>query len=546
MLSVLTATVGLACSSLVVNTTLGQVEGRTDEELGTQYFYGIPFGKAERFAPPTDQDRWNGVKKLGMTQPPSCPQAHLTKDIWFGQEDCLTIDIWRPGGLTGGENLPVMVWVFGGGFVIGSDDQVNIYNGKKIAKNFNTIVVAMNYRVDNLGFLALNSLFAEHNTTGNYGLLDQQLALKWVQQNIASFGGNPASVELFGQSAGGCSVVAQLAMPSSKGLFSSAAIESSLPVSNVMWVSKKNAVSFGEVFASHVGCPESNGNQISCLRNKPLEEILNALLEWRHDLPKTAGFLPSLMPIMTWWPTIDGSTLPYPPVESVQKGIFTDVPTIMGTVQNEGSIFAPGMPLIVNSTLDVPIEYPITSQGWQRSVEHFFGKGTSNSGKIVSFYESVYPKPSVNSTMYYSNLTADLIRDLFFICPARFLQRNIASSPTRKSPIFAYHFSQNISSYLYDAFGDYHTSEIPYVHNLVDEWRKWKDDEVSLSLKMAGYWTSLAAGDAQVTCPTCPQWRPFTMGDQGYMSFATPTGMKVDLMTNVCDFWDTIGYESVV
>eukprot|EP01064_Diplonema_japonicum_P030238 TRINITY_DN5088_c0_g1_i1.p1 TRINITY_DN5088_c0_g1~~TRINITY_DN5088_c0_g1_i1.p1 ORF type:complete len:565 (+),score=61.39 TRINITY_DN5088_c0_g1_i1:59-1696(+) len=522
--------------SLVVETQHGTVKGRFDVFTKTDYFYGIPYGADTggegRFKPPTAPKKWSGVKELDVLQPPMCPQVHAEKNEWFGKEDCLTIDVFRPSfEETRLSNLTVMVWIYGGAYVIGSADQLNIYNGKDLAKNYNAIVVSMNYRVNNLGFLALPSLFAESNTTGNYALLDQQFALKWVKNNIEKFGGNPSNVMLFGQSAGGCSVTAQLSMPGSAGLFHSAAIHSPLPVSDVSWISYKNATSFGELYAEQVGCP-NNSTQLTCLRSLPLSTLLNAVLEWRFKFPKTDRTgLPRLMPLMAWWPVIDGTVLPDTPINlaSTSKG-FHDVPIILGNVDNEGSIFMPMIPFIVGG--DVPVTLPLSASGLKRTLLHFFNE------TVVDSAVAFYGKRGITSER-----TASLIiRDFFFECPARFLTRSLLSNPSRKSPVFSYHFNQTISSDLYKEFGDYHTCEVPFAFNLVNQFRKWTPEETALSNKMAGLWTSFARTNGHPSCPTCPQWPAYALNDNKYLSLETPTTVKTNLNLEACDYWDKWGY----
>ena len=523
--------VATATCKPIVDTKYGKVQGKIDPATGTEYFWGIPFAKPPvdnlRFAPPVEPDNYTHTIRTTDLKPAECAQMHIEKGIIMGREDCLTLDVYRPSNAT---NLPVMVWIYGGGYVVGSDSPTS-YNGKYLAQNRNTIVVAMNYRVNNIGFLALDALMKEHGTTGNYGLLDQQMAMKWVHENIAQFGGDNKRVMIFGQSAGGCSIVAQLAMPSSKPYFQAAVAESPLPVSDITWVSYKNATHFGEVYASSVNC--SHGlNQLKCLRSLPLKTLMNKLLEWRHNLPKDdQQGLPRLMPIMSWWPTIDGTTLPKTPIDAARDGTLNDVPTIMGTVHDEGTIFVPGAPFVINGG-KIPVVYPLSWDGLTRTLLHFFNSSAVT--KIEDFYgREQSPTDTANV----------ILRDFIFTCPVRHLLRTMNSNSQRKNKMWTYQFDATLNSPEYHTFGDYHASEIPYVFEEPNQY--WNETDHKLAKVLSGYWSSMASKGFP-ECEGCAQWSDYkadlSSQSDSYMKLATPNTMQPDLLDKYCNFWDYIGY----
>ena len=215
----------------IVKTEGGYISGMS--ESGIRAYLGIPYA-----APPTGDLRWRpseaikpweGFRKTDKFGP-SCPQAVAPA---FGSEwtpgnmseDCLNLNVWTPA-VDSNEKLPVMVFIYGGAYVRGSSS-LPLYNGTALAKK-GVVVVTFNYRVGVLGYMAHPQLSKEspHNTSGNYALLDQEAALKWVKHNIAAFGGDPARVTIFGESAGAANIISQLATPQSRGLYSQAIIES--------------------------------------------------------------------------------------------------------------------------------------------------------------------------------------------------------------------------------------------------------------------------------------------------------------------------------
>ena len=521
----------------VVETEFGKVSGKVDRETGTEYFWGIPFAAPPvgdlRFSRPVNPQPWNNTKRTTDLRPSACPQLDLENRVFWGKEDCLTLDVYKP---TAAANLPVLVWIYGGGFTIGNSDQIGLYNGKYLAKNHSVIVVAINYRLGNLGFLALDSLKASQGFAGNYGLLDQQFALKWVQNNIGLFGGDKNRVQIFGQSAGGCSVVAQLAMPNSKGLFHSAIAESPLAVSDVSWLSLKNSTRFGEIYSEQMNCsiggsgsPEA---QIKCLRKKSLGELVEPFFEWRHDVPAPErGELPRLMPIMPWWPTIDGVTLPQTPIELARIGKLHDVPTVIGTVHDEGTIFVPLVPFAINGG-DFPVVFPLTEEGYTRTLNHFFNETLSDNVKM--FY---------GTGMSPTKRADTVLRDALFACPARAILRAITENPSRKSPAWTYQFDHVINTDMYRFFGDYHTSEITYVFDHPRD--NWNASDTEMARVMSSFWTSLAR-DQRPSCTNCPEWTPYSFDaatdTDSYMRFGQGTAMQTNLLKVFCDFWDKWGY----
>src|SRR5271169_5398989 len=223
----------------------GLANGAVDEFLGIPY--AAPPVGALRWQPPQPAASWSGVRDATQFAP-HCPQSASP----FGQastsEDCLFLNVFTPSRQQHGSGHPVMVWIHGGALVTGES---NDYDPAGLVADGVT-VVTINYRIGALGFLAHPALADAKGQSGDYGLMDQQAALRWVQRNIASFGGNPHHVTIFGESAGGLSTLSQVASPQAKGLFEKAIVESGSY--NLTQASLASAESAGETFATNAGC----------------------------------------------------------------------------------------------------------------------------------------------------------------------------------------------------------------------------------------------------------------------------------------------------
>jgi para-nitrobenzyl esterase len=296
----------------IVQTSLGAVQGEVVD--GVENFYGIPFAAPPvgelRWAPPQAAKRWEGVRPA-TDFAPSCSQRDGLDAPRSENEDCLYLNVQRPAGTAANANLPVLVYIHGGGFFNGS---ANVENLEKLVRDNNIIGIAINYRLGSLGFLAHPALTAAAGESGNYAFMDQQAALRWVQENAASFGGDPKAVTIAGESAGGNSVCVQMVTPGSKGLFSKVILQSSRcggspPVGK--------AEQTGEKLAAELNCTGTNDEILACLRAKPVAELLAAKTVTTERATGTA-FLPT------------------DPLVALQNGDFTKVPVLVGSQSDEG------------------------------------------------------------------------------------------------------------------------------------------------------------------------------------------------------------------
>ncbi len=296
------------------------------DEDGTAVYKGIPFA-----APPTGENRWrnpqaaphwDGVRKADAFGP-VCPQAKVSRafgsDPLAESEDCLTANVWTPDAHG---KAPVMVWIYGGAFRTGGS-AAPIYDGTDLAKH-GVVVVTFNYRLGWLGFLGHPALAAEAAgaPSGNYGLMDQIAALKWVQANIAAFGGDPSNVTIFGESAGGMSVNDLMASPLARGLFHKAISESGLGLNQM--ATRSEAEASGEALAKRFHAEGDNAAVLAKLRSLTVAQLLGD----QKDLSEARGTSPF----------VDGQVLPEEPAALFAKGQIARAAYIAGSNSNEATL----------------------------------------------------------------------------------------------------------------------------------------------------------------------------------------------------------------
>jgi para-nitrobenzyl esterase len=415
-----------------VETTSGTFRG-APAAAGTRadavtVFKGIPFA-----APPVGELRWRPPAaptcRSGITDAssfgPVCPQIHV--GIIQGNEDCLTLNIWVPKTPALPRPLPVMVWVHGGGNAYGAGSY-RLYDGARLADRGSAIVVTFNYRLGPLGYLALPQLRAEspHGVAGNYGLLDQMAALRWVQTNIAAFGGDPTRVLAFGESGGGRDVCALIASPLAAGLFTRALLES--PPCDFKTLAEMEAAD--APYVSGAGCSGA-ADVLACLRGLSSEQAVRALPS------------PSLLELIAsgsnqyYAANIDGYVLPAAPLTVVQAGQHNKVPVVVGSNAHEASM---AVPLSVRTEAD-----------YQAAVTQHFG------ATVGAALLRVYPAANFSSPR--AALIA-MLTDVNFTCQVR-AQAN-ALVQNQPQPVYRYVFNHGVQGPL-AMFGAFHGAELFYV-----------------------------------------------------------------------------------
>ncbi|MGC8472459.1 MAG: carboxylesterase/lipase family protein [Acidimicrobiales bacterium] len=319
----------------------GWIRGR--EDGGIWEFLGVPYARAPvgplRWRPPERPEPWSGVRDATMPGPlapqvPPAPGATLPGDPLEQSEDCLHLSIWTPA--PDSARRPVLVWVHGGGFTSGSAGSV-LYRGQRLAAEGDVVVVNINYRLGALGFLAHRGLASgggvagsgvgNGGIAGNWALLDQIAALRWVRDHISSFGGDPSKVTVFGESAGAMCLSTLLAVPAAQGLFTGAVIQSGPPYVHRASRAEEAAVSF----VRELGMSEVSR---AALEAVPAGELVSALAALARHWSRPGELPQPLLPV------VDGTILPAAPFEAIARGSASRVATIVGTNRDEMSFFA--------------------------------------------------------------------------------------------------------------------------------------------------------------------------------------------------------------
>ncbi|MDB5462873.1 MAG: carboxylesterase [Phenylobacterium sp.] len=323
----------------IVETRSGKVRGAVRD--GVFVFKGIPYaqdtGGAGRFLPAQPVAAWKGVR-TALSYGPCCPQ--VARDGWksdenafiydwddgYPGEDCLRLNIWSAG--LGGKPRPVMFWIHGGGYETGSSQELPAYDGERLARRGDLVLVSVNHRLGPFGFLDLSQLGgAKYGLSGNVGQLDLVVALRWVRDNIAAFGGDPGNVTIFGQSGGGAKVSTLMAMPSAKGLFHKAIVESGslLNVADTAYTRR-----FAEAVLKALDIAPGD---LSKLTEVPPAALVAAGNTAKKAMPKgPAGTIN-----LGWQPVIDGQAIPGPTWGGGAPGQSANIPMIIGTNLNEFS-----------------------------------------------------------------------------------------------------------------------------------------------------------------------------------------------------------------
>ncbi|NLZ20217.1 MAG: carboxylesterase/lipase family protein [Bacteroidales bacterium] len=326
-----------------VQTVSGPVAGYIED--GVYTYKGIPYAKAERFLPAVDPDPWTEVRS-SLAYGPTCPQGARTGwyddhqafsmhwDDGFPDEDCLRVNVWT-AGINDGRKRPVMVWLHGGGFSAGSGQEQIGYDGANLARDHGVVVVSLNHRLNVLGFLDLSGFGARYAASGNLGMTDIVKALEWVRDNISVFGGDPANVTVFGQSGGGGKVCTLLAMPSAKGLFSKAVVESGsiLEAQTQKWSRRIGAATVRRLGISPARIADIESVPYATL----LEAYDAAVAEVRTEAEHEGGLPENLLDQLLFGtrPVVDSEVLPHQPGSAAAMALSRDIPVIIGTTYHE-------------------------------------------------------------------------------------------------------------------------------------------------------------------------------------------------------------------
>ena len=504
----------------VVKTAQGDVQGFIKENVNM--FYGIPYAAPPvgdlRWKTPQPHANWEGVRKT-TSAPPLCFQSMLY--MQRGQEDCLYLNVATPD-IKPAKPKPVMVWFHGGGFIGGDGLQGTPL--QRLAARGDVVVVSLQYRVGALGFMAHPALSAESEKTnnqsvsGNYGLMDQQAALRWVRDNIGAFGGDSKNVTIFGESAGGMSVCAHLASPVSAGLFKQAIIQSGPCTKNNADLSA--AEKQGEWLAIRAGC-EGRGNLLQCLRDKKPEEILQAL-------PNDPAFVFGEGDFGVWGPVTDGHILPESIQQSFQSGRFNRVPVINGNNDDEGS-------LMVMFSHEYRFK-PLQAEDYEKRIRYLVGDNQTIIDKVKARYPlEKYEDPGA--------ALAAVLGDEFMSCNIH----EVSDWLSPWAPVYAYTFTYPDAAFVLPEMrklGAFHSAELQFVFHAPMNWFRsyFSGDELKLSNAMMDYWSQFAHTGNPNRAEQLV-W-PLYAEQKNQMMFDRKLSIANNSKQEACAFWRSLGLDN--
>jgi para-nitrobenzyl esterase len=475
---ILFASLILSHGQEIVKTKSGRLSGASAN--GVFIFKGIPFAAPPvgelRWQAPQPVKPWKGILECKNFGPSPMQSNPVPFRMWTQEfiapakplsEDCLYLNVWTPS-VSPAQKLPVLVWIYGGGFVSGSA-ACPIYDGEEIAK-MGIVYVAINYRVGVFGFMAHPELTAESKTksSGNYGLMDQIAALKWIKENISAFGGDPEKVTIAGQSAGAFSVQALVASPLTTGLFRGAIAQSGAltgrPSVSLATAEKSGATLSGKTKLKN----------LAALRALPADSILT---------------LASTLPFGTFSPIVDGHVLPSGAREIFERHRHHDVPVMLGWVTGDGNVSSAAPP----------------------SAEKFRGNAKAAYGDRTEEFFSMFPAQTEEDV--------------------KTSQQRLGMLQFAGFPDYEWALWNNNNSYVYQFryvptdkpgfpnFGAFHTSEVPFALHTLGKWdRPWTSVDYSVQKYMSAYWVNFVK-NGNPNGSELPDWKPFTAGEGAIMEF---------------------------
>lgn len=518
---------------LTVATTAGRVQGL--RIAGVEVFRGVPYGAppvgARRFMPATPPPSWTGVREaagFGL-RAPQPPRAMIPEvgDALTGSgptgEDCLNLNVWTTG--ISATPKPVVVWFHGGAYRSGSANSV-FYDGTALATSHDVVVVTVNHRLNVLGFLDLSSVGdTRYASSGNVGLLDLVLALRWVRDNIAQFGGDPGNVTAMGQSGGGGKVSMLCGMPEARGLFHRAIIMSTLVESGVKGLTKEESRAATARLLGRLGLSPAN---IAPLHDVPVETLMAAL-------PGASGIATGTAPgsgasddiSTTFYPVVDGLILPNHPFDPVAPAISANVPLLTGSDETEGIPYGdPGDPYW-SSDID-------TEAALRTRVKTVLRVDDADADRLISVYRRSHPSDSL------ADIAAIVTGDN---SGSRMSSRLIAERKAAqgRAPAFHYYFKWR-SPVRNGKLRSMHSMELPFVWNHPDRitfMTGMGPERAALATAMSGAFMSFARTGTPAV-PGVAKWAPYDTARRGTMVFDTTTAFVDDPYGEVRQALDAI------
>lgn len=466
-------------------------------------FKGIPFA-----APPVGQARWQAPQpapgwtgdRLADTFGPDCMQQPYPEGSFFyrparvSSEDCLYLNVWSAA--EPGAERPVMVWLHGGALTRGSG-AIDVYDGTNLASK-DVVLVTVNYRLGVFGYFAHPELIAEsaNFSAGNYGILDQIMALRWVQENIRAFGGNPDNVTIFGESAGAWSVHFLTASPLAEGLFHKAIAQSGARMDVRVELDRQTSAGSSASAAGLRLAEQSGAASLADLRAIPARRLLDTAAEYSF---RSDGI-------------VDGWVLPAQPYTQFSEGRQNKVPVMVGFNSEEGT------------TLGVGSGLPGTAEAYEARVRGIYGD-------LAEMILEVYPADDIRKS------TLDSFRDGSFgwhMVTWANLTRHV------DEPAYLYYFTHRPPGPMAQELGAYHAAEIVYVFNNAQSLLNQPSAmDFRLADIMSDYWVNFAHHGVPSAAGQ-PEWRPYTNAERHYLLFGTRVSAEMNLLPDNWAVFDRV------
>ncbi|XP_077972457.1 fatty acyl-CoA hydrolase precursor, medium chain-like [Styela clava] len=534
---------GITMSSDIVSMPNGKIKGKAVKLKGknaarVSVFRNIPFAKPPvgnlRFMPPQPVEPWNGVKdgtipgkvpmyptamEEGMEQYFPFPNSYKTEPV-LG-EDCLHLSVYTPS-LQKGKNLAVMVWIYGGGFSSGSERE---YDGTVLAGMNDVVVVVPNYRVGVFGFLSLGPSSV---CSGNAGILDQQLALRWVQENIQHFGGDKNNVTIIGESAGAVSVNHHLISPLSRGLFHKAISQSGQSTMRGVFRGAEKNAEYNKQFFEQLKITEEDDNKIlEALQKVPADDLVEAMMSLMESGE-------------SFCPCFDGKVFPKTPEEVLKNKDFTKVPYIIGCNNTEGQgllsiMSSPNyMKGITEEELGQVFYIPVSEEGFEKCKD-FYIKDESDEKRFSKMFGAVmgddlFVSKAVQTASVYSD-SGSQIYLYYATFQLKMFQDNVYGEEVGKMPEWCF---CDHSNDIMMTFG------VPFSPHPLSIKAKFSKEEEEISRKFMAYLTNFAkTGDPNKGKPVDKEWPQYkAKGD--HLVVGSTFSVEKNLAEKEVDFWNNV------
>ncbi|GAB6020881.1 hypothetical protein CHUAL_003529 [Chamberlinius hualienensis] len=517
------------CNGKPPTTTIdsGTIEGLAlTSRTGKPYnaYLGIPYAKPPvndlRFKPPVPFGKWVGIRN-GSIDSPMCPQVDLITKTYVGDENCLFLNVYVPqiyGKYQ--KNLNVMVYIHGGGYIVEAGNKA--WYGPQNFMEYSVILVTINYRLSALGFMSTN----DSSAYGNYGMLDQVEALKWVQKNIGYFGGDPQQVTIFGNSAGAASVFFHSISPISKGLFAKAICESGVGIN--FWGFISNPRDMAVKLAKKLNCTTNNSKKmVECISNKTAKEIIEAA----HFFQKT-GFLP-----VNWGPVVDGpgKFLPESPISLItsKNSSINKEPLVIGYTDIEGYTFYADLNRTFNTSGEIFFDTQLAE------ILPLFTPIQSFMKNIIDKIKRFYKNKDINQEKTFLEVLSRLIGDAMFNGA---IDQAIELFSENGWPVYKFTYSYISKNCLASLFnfpcGIYssHADNVFLEFFYLSPTQNMTENDTKMSNVINSLWVNFASND-KLLLDDYVEWPLYSKPSRKYVELNLKPVIKSGFMKNVTDLW---------